>query len=60
MYFNENFNVFFKLIKVGLLVSEIYIYQLNDSYSKILRVVSQNTLIFIQTVARNSNLDSYS
>ena len=26
-YFNENFNVFFKLIKVHLLVSELYIYQ---------------------------------
>ena len=24
MYFNENFNVFFKLIKVYLLVSELY------------------------------------
>ena len=24
MYFNENFNVFFKLIKVHLLVSELY------------------------------------
>ena len=27
MYFNVNFNVFFKLIKVLLLVSELYIYQ---------------------------------
>ena len=27
MYFNVNFNVFFKLIKVYLLVSELYIYQ---------------------------------
>ena len=27
VYFNVNFNVFFKLIKVHLLVSEIYIYQ---------------------------------
>ena len=27
MYFNINFNVFFKLIKVHLLVSEIYIHQ---------------------------------
>jgi len=27
MYFNVNFNVFFKLIKVQLLVSELYIYQ---------------------------------
>ena len=27
MYFNVNFNVFFKLIKVHLLVSELYIYQ---------------------------------
>ena len=26
MYFNVNFNVFFKLIKVHLLVSELYIY----------------------------------
>jgi hypothetical protein len=27
MYFNVNFNGFFKLIKVHLLVSELYIYQ---------------------------------
>ena len=27
MYFNVNINVFFKLIKVHLLVSELYIYQ---------------------------------
>ena len=27
MYFNVNFNVFFKSIKVHLLVSELYIYQ---------------------------------
>ena len=27
MYFNVNFNVFFKLIKVHLLVSELYIYR---------------------------------
>ena len=27
MYFNVNFNVFFKLINVHLLVSEFYIYQ---------------------------------
>jgi len=27
MYFNVNFNLFFKLIKVRLLVSELYIYQ---------------------------------
>ena len=27
MYFNVNFNVFFKLIKVHLLVSKFYIYQ---------------------------------
>ena len=27
MYFNVNFNVFFKLIKGHLLVSELYIYQ---------------------------------
>ena len=27
MYFNVNFNVFFKLIKVYLLVIELYIYQ---------------------------------
>ena len=26
MYFNVNFNVFFKLIKVHLLVSELYMY----------------------------------
>jgi len=29
MYFNVNFNVFFKLIKVLLLVSEIYITETN-------------------------------
>jgi len=27
VYFNVNFNVFFKLIKVLLLLSELYIYQ---------------------------------
>jgi len=27
VYFNVNFNVFFKLIKVNLLVNELYIYQ---------------------------------
>ena len=27
MYFNINFNVFFKLLKVHLLVIELYIYQ---------------------------------
>ena len=27
VYFNVNFNVFFKLIKVLLLVSELYVYQ---------------------------------
>ena len=27
VYFNANFNVFFKLIKVHLLVSELYVYQ---------------------------------
>ena len=27
MYFNVNFNVFFKIKKVHLLVSELYIYQ---------------------------------
>jgi len=27
VYFNVNFNVFFKLVKVNLLVSELYIYQ---------------------------------
>ena len=37
MYFNVNFNVFFELIKVHLLVSELYIYQnarCNDRKSK--------------------------
>jgi len=35
VYFNVNFNVFFKLIEVHLLVSELYIYQnalCNDKY----------------------------
>jgi len=27
LYFTENFNVFFKLIKVHFLVSELYMYQ---------------------------------
>jgi len=27
MYFNVNFNVFFKLMKMHLLVSELYVYQ---------------------------------
>ena len=37
MYFNVNFNVLFKLIKVHLLVSELYIYQnarCNDKSSR--------------------------
>ena len=34
MYFNVNFNVFFKLIKVHLLVSELYIYQNARSNNK--------------------------
>ena len=33
MYFNVNFNVFFKLIKVHFLVSELYIYQ-NARYNE--------------------------
>ena len=32
MYFNVNFNVFFKLIKVHLLLSELYVYQ-NAEYN---------------------------
>ena len=39
VYFNVNLNVFFKLIKVHLLVSEIYIYQnawCNDKKKKLL------------------------
>ena len=37
MYFNVNFNVFFKLIKVHLLVSELYVHQnarCNDKKAK--------------------------
>jgi len=34
MYFNVNFNAFFKLIKVHLLVSELYIYQNARCYDK--------------------------
>jgi len=38
VYFNVNFNVFFKLIKMPLLVSELYIYQKarcnNENYRK--------------------------
>ena len=34
MYCNVNFNVFFKLIKVHLLVSELYIYQMNGATIK--------------------------
>ena len=33
MYFNVNFNVFFKLIKVHLLVSELYMKQVNVAVS---------------------------
>jgi len=34
VYFNVNFNVFLKLIKVYLLVSELYIYQNARCYDK--------------------------
>ena len=42
MYFNVNFNVFFILIKVHLLVSELYIYQnarCNDN-KKVFQIIS--------------------
>ena len=35
MYFKVNFNVFFKLIKVHLLVSGLYIYQMHGATIKI-------------------------
>ena len=47
MYFNVNFNVFFKLAKVHLLVSELYIYQnvrCNDKKKRY--VVYKNILAF--------------
>jgi len=52
VYFNVNFNVFFKLIKVHLLVSELYIYQnvrCND------KIISFN-IIFRTTYMPSSRL----
>ena len=51
MYFNVIFNVFFKLMKVYLLVSELYIYQnarFNDNKkdSKALSATKRNRLKF--------------
>ena len=43
MYFNVNFNVFFKLIKVHLLMSELYIFQCLNSHKK---VASQMIVVF--------------
>ena len=44
MYFNVNFNVFFKLIKVHLLVSELY---MSILISKLLMmVVAKNTALW--------------
>ena len=46
VYFNVNFNVFFKLIKVHLLVSELYIYQnarCNDKKNKIAIHITKTT-----------------
>ena len=44
MYFNVNFNVFFKLIKVHLLVSELYIYQ-NGSFNHKKAIVVSLTVL---------------
>jgi len=53
MHFNVNFNVFFKLIKVHLLVSELYIYQnarcSNKNSKKLTHIVQNN--FEISTVA---------
>ena len=47
MYFNVNFNVFFKLIKVHLLVSELYIIRLHGA-----RIKKNNQLrLFRETTA---------
>ena len=48
VYFNVNFNVFFKLIKVHLLVSELYIYQ-NA------RCNDKNSSVSFPPVSSNSN-----
>ena len=56
MYFNVNFNVFFKLIKMHLLVSELYIYQnarCNDKINYILLVPLIGNLRILAAVNNN-------
>ena len=58
MYFNVNFNMFFKLIKVHLLVSELYVYQnarCNDKKISFRDVITQ----FDCTYRRTGINDNY-
>ena len=45
MYFNVNFNVFFKLIKVHLLLSELYILLSSSLLSKVIRIKIYETIV---------------
>ena len=55
MYFNVNFNVFFKLIKVHFLVSELYIYQnARCNHKKIFLVTYLYEVQFLPTVSNVS------
>ena len=51
MYFNVNFNVFFKLIKVHLLMSELYIYGVNvfSVVSKMLHILKLSILYIFKS-----------
>jgi len=48
VYFNVNFNVFFKLIKVHLLVSELYVYQ--NARCKDKNLIKIIIVVFICTI----------
>jgi len=54
VYFNVNFNVFFKLIKVHLLVSEFYIFAIySQNHITIIQKRCQHSAVFL-----NAKVDS--
>ena len=56
MYFNVNFNVFFKLIKVNLLLSELYLQiQLENQLKFNVQTIKLNK--YVQTVIENLEIN---
>ena len=55
MYFNVNFNVFFTLIKVHFLVSELYIYQNARCNDKNIYLIFIYLFIYLFTIYWTKN-----